>query len=171
MSAFEEVTRTRAGFDDDGVPLWETTMTGRTRKPASVPEWCAQRIAAMGLTGRSLPGGRAVTALLEAGESFDVKRAGRELDDWQRWGVRTELERLLGRARETYPPAGPMVQQMLRAWTRAYGDREPRPQRDPVVKRVARQRPVSLGETGLDPAAVAASWSKLTRSPTVPRIV
>ena len=51
VSAFEEVTRTRAGFDDDGVPLWETTMTGRTRKPASVPEWCAQRIAAMGLIG------------------------------------------------------------------------------------------------------------------------
>ena len=60
---------------------------------------------------------------------------------------------------------------LLRAWARAVRRREPCPQRDPVVKRVTRQRPVSLGETGLDPCAVAASWSKLTLNPAVPRIV
>ena len=118
---FEQVDRVRAGFDDDGVPLWETTMTGRTRKPTSVPEWCAQRIAAMGVVGRALPGGRAVIALLEAGEDFDVKSAGRELDDWRRWGVRTELERLLGLGARELPsrraagaPGAPGVEPRVR---------------------------------------------------------
>ena len=157
--SFEEVIRTRTGFGDDGQVMYETTLTGRIRRPESVPEWCAQRIAAMGLIARTLPGGRAVIALLEAGEDFNVKAAGRELDDWQRWGVRTELERLLGRARESYPPAARLLQPMLSAWTRAYGNREPLPPRAPrPVKVQAAQRAPSLAETGLDPAAVAASW-------------
>ena len=168
---FEQVDRVRVGVDNlTGEPVFETTWTGRMRRPESAAEWVAMQIALLGSVARALPAGRAVARLLERGEDADIKAVGKPLDAHQRHGVLLELRRLEGVAQRTYPPASRLTMGLRRAWVSQWGDKEPFPQRDPVVKRVARQRLVTLGETGLDPAAVGASWSKLTGNPTVPRI-
>ena len=158
---FEQVTRAPAGVTADGTVIYDTVWTGKMRRPESVPEWCAQRVSALGHTGRSFATGRAVVALLEAGEGFDVKAAGRDLDEQARHGVLTELIRLLALARQDYSPAAPLLKAMHGAWVRAYGDREPLPRRPRAVQAAKRPRPSSLAETGVDPDSVRASWERL----------
>jgi hypothetical protein len=157
----EDVTRAPAGVDASGNVTFEQVWTGRPRRPASVAEWAAQRVAALGGTARAFPAGKAVIALLEAGEDAAVRPVGKPLDEWQRYGVLTELQRLLKAARESYPPAGPMVEALRGRWVRAFGDREPLPRRRLPAPPPAAARPVdTLAASPPDAAHWAAAWGR-----------
>ena len=53
MSAFEQVDRVRAGADNlTGEPVFETTWTGRMRRPESTAEWVAMQVALLGSVAR-----------------------------------------------------------------------------------------------------------------------
>lgn len=164
----EEVTRVPAGLDEQGRMTYGTVWQGRPARPGSVAEWCAQRVAAMGLVGRALPGCRAVAELLGAagaGGDFDakaaVRAAGKPLDEMARYGVRIELERLAEMAQRDYPPAAPAVRRLREAWARQWGEREPRQRREPLVPvPAARPRTPALYETGADPDRLLASWQR-----------
>lgn len=163
MSGFEQVVTEAEGVDKQGRPVMGTTWTGRLRRPESVDEWRAQRLAALGHATRALPAGRALAELLEAGEDADVKSIGRGLDGYGLWAVTATLDALLDKARSGYPPAVPFVTGLRGAWTGRWGDSEPRrPLRDWTAKRVNRPRAASMADAPPDAAAVAAAWEGLS---------
>ena len=119
MSEYEEVVKVPEGMGPFE-PEYVTVLTGRMRRPESVAEWQQQQAARLAQF-KALPAGAAVIALLQAGEDFDAKAAGGQLDAWQRKCVLVELARLLAVASRDYPPAARLMRWVHGEWLRRYG--------------------------------------------------
>lgn len=128
MAAAQElVTRKFTGHREDGTPMYEVTRHGRPRPPESYPEWVEHRLAGLGSV-RTLPACRVYAGLLEAAGDAEIKAAvaaGGNLNEWTRWDVLTALKAARDKAGD-YPPARPVVEQLVQAWTARWGAREPR---------------------------------------------
>ena len=158
MSRFEDVVKVPEGMGPFE-PEYVTVLTGRMRRPESVAEWQQQQAARLAQF-KALPAGAAVIALLQAGEDFDAKAAGGQLDAWQRKCVLVELARLLAVASRDYPPAARLMRWVHGEWLRRYGAGELlRPPRDWVAPRSSRERPESVADTGYDLERLAAAWA------------
>lgn len=130
MAVQELVTRKFEGHSEDGSARYARTWTGQPRPPESVAEWAEQRVAALG-GAASLPAGRVAVQLLQADSDAARKAAlaaGRDLGDWERWGVLQVLEMWRKKAQE-YGPAAGLARELHRAWTAKYGDKVPRTRR------------------------------------------
>jgi hypothetical protein len=132
MTAERLVTREVAGHGPDG-PVYARTWTGRPRPPESLGEWAGQRVAALGEAAlRGFPATRVTVALLEALAADDsaaavraAVAAGRDLDDQDRYAVLATLEICRDKTREYPPSSGPM-RDLVAAWVRKHGDKQPR---------------------------------------------
>jgi hypothetical protein len=123
MALVHEKIRKPAGMTADGKPLTETVWTGRWVPPTTVEEWAEQRIAALGNLGTDTKPGRAVIALLQAGDAADVKAAGKDLHQVDRYAVLQTL-RAIAAATE-YPPGSALMRKLLKAWLARWGDKVP----------------------------------------------
>lgn len=128
MAVRELVSRKFEGHGEDGQPRYSTTRHGRPAPPESVAEWVEIRVAMLGPSGRLAAGRVAVRLLLADGEAERkaALAAGRDLDEWQRYGVLQVLEVWRRKAQE-YAPAAGLAGQLYSAWTARYGSKRPQP--------------------------------------------
>ncbi len=128
----EHVTRRQVGLSPVGKPVMETSRHGHPALPGSVEEWAQQAIARLGYDGRRSPAGRAVVALLEAGDGADARKVGRDLDGYQRYAVLRTLQAITEPAPPSswcgcaaYRPGIALARRLHTAWKAAWGDQPP----------------------------------------------
>lgn len=132
MAIGEAITRQFAGHDESGQPTFSTIRHGYPARPESIAEWVHLAVATLGSMAPTYAQGRAVIALLEAGERADVKAAGRDLTEMQRWAVLKTLETMEGHAGAQYAPAVTLARGLRLAWVKQWGEKEPKPPRQRV---------------------------------------
>jgi hypothetical protein len=124
MALVHEKIRRPDGMTANGTPLTEVVITGQWRRPESIEEWAEQRIAGLGAMADTYPAGRAVIALLQAGEDADVKAAGQGLDEHGRYAVLRVLQIITDKS-DGYPPGLQLARKLHTAWRARWGDAVP----------------------------------------------
>jgi hypothetical protein len=125
----EHVTRQFTGHREDGSTVYDVTRHGNPARPESVAGFTEQRLASLGPAARTLPAGRVVVALLEAGEDGAAVSAavalGEGLDTYQRHSVHKTLAKQREAAQDSYPPGARLMGALLAAWAARWGSAEP----------------------------------------------